>query len=523
MFVHVNGQWESAAATTADELGEFEFLDLAIGARVSFEVDDPRARRWGYVKRAMTLEVGENRVTLHVVPAATLAGRVLTRSGDPVPAATVEFASGSKRLTGTVKADSSGRFEVPGALGHCTLTAIAPGFARSEKWRRVLQPEAVRHEGVVLTLRAERVLTGTVVSGKAQPISGARVMAFHGTERELVTTDSSGRFQLHGVPDAVGGTLVVVVGDGDVGILPGAVRHTARWTRHMESFGPTDELRGLTIELHRAVTIAGAVTSRGEPLGGTWVSVEALDPEPGSGFRVSGHTDDSGRFGVVGVPPGRYRIGTLPRLVGTESAEVVLDAPDADEILRCELDASYLCVVGGALRGARTWNERKVEVRLWSPRVTGEAGRRMVRRVRPNGEFLMSVWRSAFPYVLSVNERGAEIVEPVRLDEPRTDLVLTERESLFGSIELTVRSVDGPRPREYTAHVRGKTDTGRKLDWSRVFHDAAPAERIDRLSPGWYQVTVHAPGRVAGEAGLVRVRAGRESEIVLELRTERGR
>lgn len=176
--------------TDADGMFEFVISSRAAKLGAAIEVD---GIRWVSAREdVVVVDAAAEPVTLHLVEASALSGRVVDVRGEPVPQQTISIA-GPGGATYQTKSDDEGRFEFVG---------LVPGrYVLPE--RQVECPSGKRVEGVVWTLagvEAREDIVGRVIDEAGQPISGASVSA-HGTYgwRET-TSDSEGEFRIRGLP-----------------------------------------------------------------------------------------------------------------------------------------------------------------------------------------------------------------------------------------------------------------------------------------------------------------------------------
>ncbi|MHC4953250.1 MAG: carboxypeptidase regulatory-like domain-containing protein [Planctomycetota bacterium] len=294
-----------------------------IGARVSL-----RARAEGYSDvsdnpwRGQELPADQRIVQrdFELQPAATIAGRVLTKSGAPVPQALVRLRAaetGRRAWMADLQlreffthTDSKGRYEINGAPPMKVKVEVrATGFDSAESEIKTLT-SGDRVDGVDVKLVDSAVLGGMVVARGGGVVSGARVTiakdpgeGADGGARwrmfadGIVTfTDEKGRFLAEDVP--VGDIVIRIEAEGL------ATEQVSR-----KGVAPGEQITGMRITAKPALEISGKVLDeKGEPMSRAWVSARQTaspDGEPSTqqfGARMQG----DGTFVVRNVPEGTY-------------------------------------------------------------------------------------------------------------------------------------------------------------------------------------------------------------------------
>lgn len=109
---------------------------------------------------------------------APVSGRIVTRGGAPVPAATIELhnvVGRQIRLAGQVGSDDDGLFEFDEApIGYAALVVHAEGMARAVE---LIDVRRGGLEEVILQLQPGAAIEGRVVQEEDEPIAGVRVCA----------------------------------------------------------------------------------------------------------------------------------------------------------------------------------------------------------------------------------------------------------------------------------------------------------------------------------------------------------
>lgn len=144
--------------------GSFEHAECGTG-RVRL-----RAELSGWWSEGARVEVPDTRtVELVLLKLASVAGTVLSPSGEPVLRARVAGSGGTATLT-----DPEGRFTLACPPGRHSFSASAEGYAKSEFVELELGPGAML-ENVRLPLRPSCAVRGRVLDASGQPLVGAQV------------------------------------------------------------------------------------------------------------------------------------------------------------------------------------------------------------------------------------------------------------------------------------------------------------------------------------------------------------
>jgi hypothetical protein len=219
-------------------------------------------------------------------------GVVQDRQGAPIPGATVRAYTRGASPPAEAECDEAGAFVLAGLKpGTLDVSARAPGYASTR------QPVAVGTEDLVIALDAGGTVTGAVVDGKGQPVSGAMVRAA-ADAREVdappmgLTSDGDGRFTLYDVRPGL-----YVVEARAAGHPPGNVSDVR------VSAGATTDIG--TLRLRSGGALQGTVKdAANEPIAGASVRVEADSYGPG----LQTQTDAAGAFQIAGLSAGRVDV-----------------------------------------------------------------------------------------------------------------------------------------------------------------------------------------------------------------------
>jgi len=262
-------------------------------------------------------------VEIELTPGASVTGRVADATGRPVPGAEVHALLVSPGTAdadldaldralgpwgyvvsvGVTRADGEGRFAFEGLRTEAPYRFLARGPAGTRS--RLMDPPVTLSKGRAqdlgeLRLGAPGALTIELVDARGAPLVGGSVhMEVPGREVEIVSLSPSS-FRYAALP---AGRHEVSVG------CPGYVRITLQ----ADVEAGRDLVRRAV--LHRGLTIAGLVVDDlGAPIAGVSVSADLRAAEGDARgddewTRVTGVTSEpDGRFRVVGLPAGAYRV-----------------------------------------------------------------------------------------------------------------------------------------------------------------------------------------------------------------------
>jgi hypothetical protein len=339
-----NGRNDPAVATVNPD-GTFRLTGLAPG-NLRLEVRHPEhAVAW------RTLVVGPAPVPLVIeLPARVAVRGRLAAAGEGVALAGARLLllSAANEFSQTAVA-ADGAFEFPEHVtpGSATLT-VADGrfaFTRSGARSLRLRIEEGLADGPPLDVEPPGVVTGRVVDGTAAPIAGARLSVTQvelAAERLLQVGNALLERDLRKFSDQItrsGGmepeALLAVTGaDGlfrIAGLPPGPValriEHPGHGSRRLQvEVPPAGQTAGCDdVELPRACRISGRVLRGGRPLVGAVVGVVA------EGLTIGAVTGIDGRYEIVDLPPGSYRVrarySTLPAVSRETGRDVTPDEP----------------------------------------------------------------------------------------------------------------------------------------------------------------------------------------------------
>ncbi|MDX1998449.1 MAG: carboxypeptidase-like regulatory domain-containing protein [Thermoanaerobaculia bacterium] len=216
------------------------------------------------------------------------------RYGDEPVAGQVWFGGRHGLVRSEVETDPDGHFEVllPRA-GLWTVEVELSQPAVRRTFRRTLERGTDGWAELELTVPATRIF-GRVVDEAGRPVAGARAFAaVPGESRQTSTTDSSGRFEIHGAP----------VGEVALSAESTGPEELAGESLFLQLF-EDQELGPVEIALTKRRPLNGRIVDRSGPVAGALVSWLVLVPET-VGSAAPALTDHQGRFALS--VPGRAR------------------------------------------------------------------------------------------------------------------------------------------------------------------------------------------------------------------------
>ena len=425
------------------------------------------------------------RAELVLPPGATVRGRVLDPTGEPVAEAVVCLSGGGNPSEGVPvgRSDGEGRYEVRDVSGGPHFSARSPRFAPSDQVYVPLVAGTVVE--LDLALRgAAGGLRGIVRSSDGRPIAGARVrltgaipFGWQAPEDDRfregnplpfdLRTDEQGRF----ASDEVGAGACLV-----------EARAEDRVPASRLVTIPAGGEAVVEVGLARGAVLEGVVRrADGSPAPEATVSHGAYGRFGTLRARVAA----DGSYRLAGVPPGRFAMRAAERGHGALEAELAFG-----EGASVRWDATL--VEGETVLGAVV-DERGAPLAGWF--VGDRDGSRSCRTDEAGSFALTDLGRRVG--ALSVgppdwHEIGSLLDVPVSLP-PREPLRIVVPDALRPSASLRLRLLVDGRPAPASASV-ALARTGReRARWLRP--DAQGLVRFERVGPGDYQLTLASPGR----------------------------
>jgi len=266
----------------------------------------------GLLSAAVTVRPGVNHLDF-TFPGGEVEGRVLDRSGAPIPGAVVNLQGVvPPGMPSSTTAAADGTFRLRSvADGDYFLTAEAEGFASTAEPEEVhVAGQAL--QGVELRLDRGAILTGKLIGVAPGEVRWGGIQAVPQPLSERIMSWPTG----------------VVVGDGYriAGLHPGtwevmASTSDGRSTHASVVIEPGMDQATLDLEWPDGYTLSGRIVVDHVPLADAFLSLQPIPATPlmGGGFP---QTAWDGRFRVTGVAPGRYRLSIHSRSGISQSQEI---------------------------------------------------------------------------------------------------------------------------------------------------------------------------------------------------------
>lgn len=305
------------SSTTTDGAGAFTVHGLPDGAyKLWAQRGSSSANDWG--QHGASAKVGDKSVRITLPGVGSLIGR-LKIDGQEAPPTLASITVGYQMPTPLV----GGTFQIKDLpSGSYDVHFRGADFAAFTQHDVHIAPGKPTDMGIVLVFRG-RKLTGTVVDASGSPVAGAKVkvgtMLFSGAGAEdpnqnfddlagirSAITDADGGFQLIGVPRK---ETNVVADHPDKG------RSLAQAVPLTDGDPPPMELK-----LRGFGSIAGVVTSKGQPLSGVTVSESSTG---GTAQAMFAQTGADGSYAMAKVPEGQHVLNALqPAMMSLKSTSV---------------------------------------------------------------------------------------------------------------------------------------------------------------------------------------------------------
>ncbi len=271
--------------------------------------------------RELEVELGDNQLDLLFEGGATISGRVVSDSGEPVVGAAVELVSHS--VTGWDRqgslSDTSGAYSIGGVpAGIFNLQAHKEGFATATV--EGLEVGASDLPGVEIRLSAGSAIAGRLLGLEPSDYADVQVTAIKPPRAfSMGQVDRDGNYR---IADLAPGDYTVYAQVGQ------SARMAQASATVVEGAGETL----VDLEFESGLTLSGVVLSGGEPLGGAVVSAAGTDVASTS----AGITTSAGRFELQGLEPGRHTLSVTKFDSGLRHTEELELASDRDVVVRVE-------------------------------------------------------------------------------------------------------------------------------------------------------------------------------------------
>lgn len=395
-------------STTTNRFGEFLMQSEGIAMMIV------RASAEGYGEKTTDLSTTHRSdgrahrqsVTLALEPAATLSGRVVTRSGEAVRNATVSILPTDAEARESYKALSL----ETGSDGAFSFESLAPGSwrigAREGERYSALRDVSVPAEEVELTLVENNAsIGGTVISKETgNPIAGVTIQAtrntwqFGGEERfqtgrrtASATSGAGGTFRFDNLAP---GLYRILPQPSDDGFHPVQTRQQTQ-----VSVREGQSVRDVEIVMTRGVTVVGTI-----------VDTHTKEPVAGVNLEVRGQST-TGTFMAI-QPPGQGR----GAVVSDSSGQFRVDQVFGDALSVRMRDEGYLLARQGAVFGqpASTWplgEGDPVEVTIEVERAVMLLGQVLDHEGNPAGNARVSIRASTPHFSESFRAEGGSVDE----------------------------------------------------------------------------------------------------------------
>jgi len=314
--------------TLTDKEGRYTLEAVSAAPHRSFY-----AMATGYVAQERQTD-GSGVLSFALEPGLMVGGRVLDPYDRPVSSASVYLhrvsesrgliLSADDRAPKTT-ADAEGRFRLSDVVpGTVCVVAIGPGYAPGESAIFAVDHDRPLGEEVVVRLERGMTVDVSVYDAHGHPLERATVTAsgpqggsdrrappYYWREHRPFRTDEQGRTRLEGL---VPGTYTVSAWHPAYG---------ATYARNVQGKAGESVPAALSFRGHQ---VTGRVVALGgEPVAGALVSAWGT-----TGVPHYGRSDGLGRFRIVGLPDGLFKVGTSSGLGGSEWLSVMVPAENVE-------------------------------------------------------------------------------------------------------------------------------------------------------------------------------------------------
>jgi hypothetical protein len=161
-------------------------------------------------------------------------------------------------------------------------------------------PQASQEPSGAICGKVTKYQTGRVFLQAGEAVSGARIVAMRGTQKWEQSTDNAGKFCIRDLPP--GPYEIVCTAPEALGPIPPVTGRVLVRPGATTKFNPA---------LHFSPGVRGQVTNHeGKRVTGAFVTLVPVTLLEGKRSRAAGlsRTDEDGRYELLGIPPGRYRL-----------------------------------------------------------------------------------------------------------------------------------------------------------------------------------------------------------------------
>jgi hypothetical protein len=465
--------------------GEFKFEALPAGT-FRFVAQHPERAPGSSAMVTLDGTTARSGIEISLAGAAAVAGQVVTRTGEPVPWATVrvavQVAGWSFARARQTTADSAGGFTMQG-LPRRPIEVVAFD-ERAASAPQILDLEARPDaRGLVIRLDVDGAISGIVVDTTGGPVEGAHVTAAADLRSggpaadAAAITDGAGRFELHGLPS---GKLLLRARPARASAARGAQRPAT---------AATTGDRDVRIVLANDGGVKGRVV------------YDDGSPPAAFSVRVGGSTAVSlgsadGSFVVEDVPPGEHQVAVSGAF---EHAELPRAKVQADRVTDLgtvmvrrgrTISGRVVNGSGGPVAGARVVAGRYLfgdGTSAMAPPGAGPPGADRSRSTMADegGEFVLNGASTGEQSVVAEDDvagRSTPVVLPADTDSVSgVQLVLATPGVLEGTV-----TVQGKPGDNVAILAQSQTTSSMQLG---VLSGADGAFRFDRLVAGRYQIS----------------------------------
>lgn len=470
----------SMATTGGDGRYLLEGVEPGLQLLVARDRDGARAAR------EIEVAPGVNQLDLRIAGGHEISGRVVDGGGAPVAGASITAIAEARDWRGAeARSGDDGGFTIAGVRdGQYRLRVTREGYA-TRLLDEPLQVAGAPLGGVEIVLMAGGSIRGALLGVAADQIPAITVMATSGDSQWAigqVSHDGSYR-----IPDLAPGEWNV-----QALIAQGAV------ARGQVSLADGAAVAVLDLEFGSGVTLTGQVRRAGQAAAGLMVQVSGLDVA--SGFVAT--TDHQGRFRIVGLEAGRYRLEVADFTGGMQHREELEIDGDRDVVVEISsgrvggrvLDAEDRSPLAGAVISLEPIDSESAQ---------GFVGRPWMGSIGSNAEGRFAIpSMAAGGYRLKVVKDGYAPAEQAVTVAPEGNLDVEVLLEPTSGLRLVVRGASGSPVGEIDFAVLdaggGALATGRRPvdDQGRV--------RLLSVPTGSFELLLSAPGaavhRLRGEA-----------------------
>ena len=463
-------------AATTDLEGRFVLDGLAPGTVELLVVD----RRTGKTPFEVTLVEGMEPLDLVVPEGHGLRGWVLDGSGRGIGAASlrVQALDRGGRSVADLRSDSEGQFEIEGlGAGAYRLVAQHPdhGFADLEVTldSGISGGETWQGDDLRLVLEPASTLVGDLLGLGADELSAVVVQARHpDLGRVEGRVDYAGRFRFASLPAGPWHITARVSGTGRFAEGRVVLQAGEETRRNLEFEGST---------------LTGTARFLGEPIAGASLDLRGLD----STLERRTLADPEGRFEIVDLAPGRYRISVVSRRLAVTFHRDIELLGDLD----VDLDVEPVALEGQVVDGQGAPIVEAL-LRLEHQPEQGPSGSVLSLSTDAEGLFRIDHLPPGRHH-LQVRRTGFEPLEQTVDLGPRPVETLYLPMTASPGLRLRVGGPPSERPRWLTVAVLGGAGNVERLEAQIL--DPSGEAWFETLPPGDLRLLVRLPGTVAAE------------------------